>query len=165
MNTKPDLPTPDECFVSVLFDEWLKDCHCLDSKEAWDSDPKRPFKFIAIMEFVTNQVLSNGSDLGFLMVQEAMNRIMEIGHSAGLCTCCVVQAVGQVSLKENGGNAFAKERLVDNGMDENDAEVFLRSISLYLNVIRDDWPFQHGTSDPSVGDNPSKNMQSEGGQL
>ena len=158
---EPNLPTPDECFISVVFDEWLKDSHCLDSKEAWDADPKRPFRFNAIMEFTTHQGLSNGSELGFLMVQEAMSRIMEIGHSAGLCTCCVVQAVGQVSLKKSDGNAFAKERLVDNGMDEKDAEVFLRSVSLYLNVISDEWPFKYVGPSKTSDD---KAMDSDGGQ-
>lgn len=161
MSANPNLPDPDECFISVLFDEWLKDCHCLDSEEAWDADPQRPFPFNDIANFLVKQGGGDGNDLGFLMVQEAMNRIMEIGHSAGLCTCCVVQAVGQVSLKENGGNAFAKERLVDNGMDENDAEVFLRSISLYLNVIRDDWPFEYISPNQASDD---KAMDVEGGQ-
>ena len=161
MSTNLNLPTPDECFISVLLDEWLKDSHCLDSNEAWDANPKRPFLFSAILEFAADQGLSNISDLGFLMVHEAMSRILDIGQSVGLCTCCVVQAVGQVSLKESDRNAFTKERLVDNGMDENDAEVFLRSVSLYLNVIRGDWPFEYvGLSKTS----DDKSKDSERGQ-
>ena len=29
MSTSTNLPTPDECFLSVLMDEWLKNSHCL----------------------------------------------------------------------------------------------------------------------------------------
>ena len=159
--SEPNLPTPDDCFISVLLDEWLKDSHCLDTQTAWDADPKKPFRFNSIMDFATHQGLSNICDLGFLMVQEAMSRILEIGHSAGLCTCCVVQAVGQVSLKEIDGNAFAKEHLIDKGLDEKEAEVFLRSVSLYLNVIKGDWPFGYvGSSKTS----DHKSTDSEGGQ-
>ena len=143
MSTNLNLPTPDECFISVLLDEWLKDSHCLDSNEAWDANPKRPFLFSAILEFAADQGLSNISDLGFLMVHEAMSRILDIGQSVGLCTCCVVQAVGQVSLKESDRNAFTKERLVDDGLGENEAEDFLRCVSLYFNVLRGEWPFKY----------------------
>ena len=161
MSTSTNLPTPDECFISVLLDEWLKDSHCLDSQEAWEADSKRPFPFNEIVDFLVKQEASDGNDLGFLMVHEAMSRILDIGQSAGLCTCCVVQAVGQVSLKICDRNAFTKERLVDNGMDENDAEVFLRSVSLYLNVIRGDWPFEYvGLSKTS----DDKSRDSERGQ-
>ena len=143
MSTSTNLPTPDECFLSVLMDEWLKNSHCLDSKEAWDADPKRPFPFTEIVDFLVKQGASDGDDLGLLMVQEALERISNIGHSAELCPCCVVQVVGQVSLKKPERVFFAKERLVDDGLGENEAEDFLRCVSLYLNVLRGDWPFKY----------------------
>ena len=143
MSTSTNLPTPDEFFISVLFDELLKDAHCLDSPEAWDANPKRPFPFKEIVNFLVKQGASDGDDLGLLMVQEALERISNIGHSAELCPCCVVQVVGQVSLKKSERAFFAKERLVDDGLGENEAEDFLRCVSLYLNVLRGDWPFKY----------------------
>lgn len=150
MSTNPSLPTPDECFLSVLMDEWLKDSHCLDSQEAWDADPKRPFPFKEIVNFLVKQGASDGDDLGLLMVQEALERISNIGHSAELCPCCVVQVVGQVSLKKSDRVLFARERLVSEGLCEHEAETFLRCVSLFLNVLRGDWPFEYvGTHDAS----------------
>ena len=143
MSTSTSLPTPDECFLSVLMDEWLKDSHCLDSQEAWDANPKRPFPFKEIVNFLVKQGASDGDDLGLLMVQEALERISNIGHSAELCPCCVVQIVGQVSLKKSERAFFAKERLVDDGLGENEAEDFLRCVSLYFNVLRGEWPFKY----------------------
>ena len=143
MSSNSMLPTPDECFLSVLMDEWLKDSHCLDSQEAWDANPKRPFPFEEIVDFLAKQGASDGNDLGLLMVQEALDRISDIGHSAELCPCCVVQVVGQVSLKNSDRVLFARERLVSEGLCEHEAEKFLRCVSLFLNVLRGDWPFKY----------------------
>ena len=143
MSTNTSLPTPDECFLAVLLDEWLKDSHCLDSKEAWDAYPKRPFPFVAIQEYLRKQGLSDGNGLGFLLVQEAMNRISGIGRSVDICPACLVQAVGQVSLKKSERIVFAKERLVAEGLCEYEAEAFLRCVSLFLNVLRGDWPYEY----------------------
>lgn len=143
MSANPNLPSPDECFLSVLLDEWLKDCHCLDSKEAWDADPKRPFPFGEIVNFLVKQGVSDGNGLGFLMVQEAMNRVGGIGRSAELCPCCIVQAVGQIGLKNSDRANFAKEHLVAEGLCGHEAETFLRCVSLFLNVLRGDWPFEY----------------------
>lgn len=143
MSTSTNLPTPDEFFISVLFDELLKDAHCLDSPEAWDANPKRPFPFKEIVNFLVKQGASDGDDLGLLMVQEALERISNIGHSAELCPCCVVQVVGQVSLKKSDRVLFAMERLVSEGLCEHEAETFLRCVSLFLNVLRGDWPFNY----------------------
>ena len=85
MSTSTNLPTPDECFLSVLMDEWLKNSHCLDSREAWDANPKRPFPFNEIVDFLVKQGASDGNDLGLLMVQEAITRISEIGRSVDIC--------------------------------------------------------------------------------
>lgn len=161
MSTNPNLPTPDECFLAVLLDEWLKDSHCLDSKEAWDAYPKRPFPFDAIQEFLRKQGRSDGNGLGSLMVQEAINRISGIGRLADICPCCVVQAVGQVSLKKGERVVFTKERLVAEGLCEHEAEAFLRCVSLFLNVLRGDWPFEYlGTGGGSGGEG----VDSERGQ-
>ena len=143
MSNNQNLPTPDECFISVLLDEWLKDSHCLNTKEAWDANPKRPFPFNAIQEYLCKQGLSGGNELGFLMVQEAINRISDIGNSAELCPCCIVQAVGQIGLKNRDRALFAKDRLVAEGLCEHEAEAFLRCVSLFLNVLRNDWPFEY----------------------
>lgn len=143
MSTSTSLPTPDECFLSVLMDEWLKDSHCLDSQEAWDANPKRPFPFKEIVNFLVKQEASDGDDLGLLMVQEALERISNIGHSAELCPCCVVQVVGQVGLKKGDRVLFARERLISEGLCEHEAETFLRCVALFLNVLRGDWPFKY----------------------
>ena len=156
MSTSTSLPTPDECFLSVLMDEWLKDSHCLDSQEAWDVNPKRPFPFKEIVNFLVKQEASDGDDLGLLMVQEALERISNIGHSAELCPCCVVQVVGQVSLKNSDRVLFARERLVSEGLCEHEAETFLRCVSLFLNVLRGDWPFKYvAPAQASDTDEPS----------
>jgi hypothetical protein len=143
MSNNPHLPTPDECFISVLLDEWLKDSHCLDSPEEWEADPKRPFPFEEIVDFLVKQGASDGNDLGILMVHEALDRISDICHSAKLCPCCLVQVVGQVSLKKSVRVLFAKERLVTEGLCEHEAEKFLRCVSLFLNVLRGDWLFKY----------------------
>ena len=143
MSNNQNLPTPDECFISVLLDEWLKDCHCLDTKEAWDADPKRPFPFTEIVDFLVKQGASDGNSLGMLMVQEALDRISDIGNSVDICPCCLVQVFGQVSLKKSDRILFAKERLVDEGLCEHEAEEFLRCVSLFLNVLRGDWPYEY----------------------
>ena len=90
MSTNTNLPTPDDIFISVLLDEWLKDSHCLDSREEWDANPEKQFPFEAIQEYLCKQGLSDGSGLGFLMVQEAIHRISDIGRSADICPCCVL---------------------------------------------------------------------------
>ena len=143
MSDNPHLPTPDECFISVLLDEWLKDSHCLDSQKAWDANPKRPFPFKEIVNFLVKQGASDGNDHGILMVQEAITRISEIGRSVDICPCCLVQVVGLVSLKKGERVFFAKERLVSEWLCEHEAEAFLRCVSLFLNVIRGDWPFNY----------------------
>ena len=160
MSTNTDLPSPDECFLSVLLDEWLKDSHCLDSKEAWDADLKRPFPFGEIVSFLVKQGASDGNGLGFLMVQEALTRIGGIGRSAELCPCCIVQVVGQISLKNSDRASFVKERLVAEGLCEHEAEAFLRCVSLFLNVLRGEWPFEYVGSSKTSDD---KSIDSEGG--
>lgn len=155
MSTSTNLPTPDECFLSVLMDEWLKNSHCLDSREAWDANPKRPFPFKEIVDFLVKQGASDGDDLGLLMVQEAINRISEIGRSVDICPCCLVQVVGQVSLKKSDRVLFAKERLVSEGLCEHEAEKFLRCVSLFLNVLRGDWPFKYVAPGPSADNETS----------
>jgi hypothetical protein len=161
MSTNPNLPTPDECFISVLLDEWLKNSHCLDSKKEWDADPKRPFPFNEIVDFLVKQGASDGDDLGLLMVQEAINRISQIGRSVDICPCCLVQVVGQVSLKKGERVLFAKERLVSEGLCEHEAETFLRCVSLFLNVLRGDWPYEYVGQSRASDDEA---IDSEGGQ-
>ena len=156
MSTNPNLPTPDDFFISVLLDEWLWDCHCLDSQKAWDADSKRPFPFSDIANFLLKQGASDGNELGFLMVQEAINRIGDIGRSAELCPCCIVQAVGQIGLKNSDRVLFAKERLVSEGLCKHEADAFIRRVSLFLNVLRGDWPFEYiGPSQASGADKAS----------
>ena len=156
MSSNPNMPTPDDIFLSVVFDEWLKDSHCLDTQNDWDADPKRPFPFNAIQEYLRKQGLSDGNELGFLMVQEAINRISDIGRSVDICPCCIVQTVGQIGLKKSDRALFAKQRLVAEGLCEHEAETFLRCVSLFLHVLRGDWPFEYiGPSQASGADEAS----------
>jgi len=156
MSNNSNLPTPDECFLSVLFDQWLKDSHCLDTKEAWDANTEKPFAYNEILDFMAQQGLSDGHSLGFVMVPEALKHISAISQTAGLCSCCVVQAVGQLSLEGSGQASFAKEHILDSGLGDAEAEVFLRSVSLYLNVIGGKWPFEYiGSNEATDADEAS----------
>ena len=162
MSTNTSLPTPDECFISVLLDEWIEDSHCFDSQEAWESNPKRKISFTEIDEYlcrqeiqecIDQQKLPNGNELGILMAKEALCRISDIANSTDICPGCLVKAVVQVSILKQEWLYSAKEQLISCGMHEED-EIFLRCVSLYLNVLHGEWPFKYvGPKRASEGDN------------
>lgn len=146
-----------QCFVSELVDEWLKDSHCLDNQEAWDADPRRPFRFNEVMAFIDKHKPFDGEDLKLWMTGAALQRITVIGRSVDISrTLRLSRVVGQVSHGKSQEISKAMDYLAEAGLCVNDADTFLRCVSLYLKVCRGEWPFEYvGPSRISEADQAS----------
>lgn len=146
MSTALNLPATDKGFISVLLDEWMKESHCLDSKEAWDADPKRPFPSEVIMLFLKYSGLSVVEDLGRPMMEQSIARIDTILHNYGISP---VQLYGQYIFIEDHGEGDSRTRaaLKKLKLSSEDIESILRLGALCINVLNGVWPFGHvGTS-------------------
>ena len=132
-----------QCFVSELIDEWLKDSHCLDNQDAWDADPKRPFPFNEVMTFIKNHEPFDSEDLKFWMTGVALKRMVVIGRSVDVRAWPLVQVVGKFSLRGSREITEAMDYLGKAGLGVHDADAYLRCGSLYLKVCRGEWPFEY----------------------
>lgn len=145
-----------ECFVSELIDEWLKDSHCLDNQDAWDADPKRPFPFNEVMAFIKKHEPFDSKDLRSWMTGVALKRMVVIGRSVDVRAWPLVQVVGQFSLRGSREITEAMDYLGKAGLGVHEAEAYLRCVSLYLKVCRGEWPFEYvGPSRVSKADQAS----------
>ena len=149
MSTNPHLPTPDECFISVLLDEWLKDSHCLDSKEAWDADPKRPFPFEEILQFFNHLGESWAESYVSMMFTEAKARFHEILVAWGISP---MRIGGELlhSIGQSGAEARVRILLKRFGMGRQGIESIVRLITLMMNVLNEDWPFEYDATDQTA---------------
>ena len=153
--TTPHLPTPDEFFISVLLDEWLEDCHCLDSPEAWDAVPKKPLSSEEIQEFLEYSGLSKVEDLGMLMMEQAHARIYDMIVETGINPKRLLQNLFHgASL---GGDVSVTRRvLLQFKMNGKEIEAILRLTALCMNMLNGDWPFEYvGPSRASDADEAS----------
>lgn len=146
-----------QCFVSELIDEWLKDSHCLDNQDAWDADPKRPFPFNVVMAFIKNHEPFDSEDLRSWMTGVALRRMVVIGRMVeNRRVWRLVQVVRRFSLRGSREIAEAMDYLGEAGLRANDADSFLRCVSLYLKVCCGEWPFEYvGPSRVSDADRAS----------
>ena len=148
MSNNPHLPTTDKGFISVLLDEWMKESHCLDSREAWDADPKRPFPSEVIMLFLNYSGLSVVEDLGRPMMEQSIARIDEILLNYGISP---VQLYGQYIFVEYHGEGDSRTRatLRKLKLSSEDIERILRLGTLCINVLNGVWPFGYDVPDRS----------------
>ena len=142
MTTNHHVPTPDECFASVLFDELLKDAHCIDSPEAWDADPTRPYQFKEILDFMFEDSKNDKPKIFRMLSDE-----VQLSASRVHCVICEYSSqhfAGSCRIKMSSSyphlNYFTKLSFLAHGLSRHKSEVLLRSITLYLSILRGEWP-------------------------
>lgn len=141
MSTNPNLPTPDECFISVLLDEWIKDSHCLDSKKDWDADPKRPFSYKEIKAFLKSQGMAKIKDLGKPMVKAAIYRVAEIHLAAGPDASISINMGMPIGLEDGTALPRCDSHLQCVGFDASEIRTISRCMALFIDVNKGLWPF------------------------
>ncbi len=165
-------PTSDDCFISVVFDEWLKNSHCLDSPQQWDANPRKPFAFTEIKSLFVHKGLRSPADLGELMVSEAFIRIDESLKTSGIPPSILIQTITHIVAGRNNKiyASVAEANLQSYNMPDQVIDLLMRGVSLYLNVISGAWPFKYDIpSRAPDNENPTKDttgvdQDSEGGQ-
>ncbi len=142
-----------QCFVSELINEWLKDSHCLDNQDAWDADPKRPFPFNEVMAFIDKHGPFDSKDLRTWMTGVALRRMVVIGRSVDISRALgLIRVVGQVSHGKSREISKAMDYLGEAGLCASEADEYLRCVSLYLKVCRGEWPFDYVGPSQSADD-------------
>ena len=149
MSTSTNLPTPDECFISVLLDEWLKDSHCLDSKEAWDADLKRPFSFEEILHLFDHLGESWAESFVSMMFAEAHARFHGYLGAWGINPMLLA---GELlpSMGQRGAKAKVRMLFKRFGMGSDVIETIMRLTTLMMNVLNEDWPFEYDANDQTT---------------
>jgi len=140
MSTNPNLSASDKCFISLLYDELLKDAHCIDSPESWDADPKRPFKFNDILKFMFEDSENDKPKLFLMLAMEASTRISSMFRSDIIHPSILVGIVGASFFDSPSLNDFTIQAFHENGLSKHKCEVLLRSITIYLSLLRGEWP-------------------------
>ncbi|NCD13761.1 MAG: hypothetical protein EOL92_00845 [Bacteroidia bacterium] len=143
MTNKPYFSFAEEFFMSMAFTEWILDGECFDSEGNWNAYSTRPFSYQTITDFLAHHGTDNIKALGLLLVPEAISRMSEIRHYTGLCSGDVAQVYGMLCLGVSKTIPTIMAHLVSKGLSNDDAEIFLRSASLHLNVIWGKWPFKY----------------------
>ena len=141
MNAHLHLYTADKCFISVVFDQWLEDSHCLDSKEAWDADPKRPFPYEAIEKFLASHGLDGVEQIAHLMIGEAMLRIFEIVSMAGAHAGLTMRVTGLPNPEKSNANPEVILDFKYEGLSNKQIVMIAKCLSLMLNISKGFWPF------------------------
>ena len=155
MNANPNLPTPDECFISVLLDEWLKDSHCLDSKEAWDANPKRPFSCKEIEVFLKSQGMAEIKDLGKPMAIVAVYRMAEIHLAAGPDARISINIGMPIGLGAGTRPPGCNSQVQFVGFGASEIHTFTRCMALFIDVNNGLWPFGLDALGQSEDNDPS----------
>ena len=141
MSNNPHLPTPDECFISVLLDEWIKEFHCLDSKKNWNADPKRPFSCKEIEAFLKSQGMAEIKNLGKPMAKVAVYRMAEIHLAAGPDARISINIVMPIGLGDGTRPPECNSQVQFVGFCANEIHTFTRCMALFIDVNKGLWPF------------------------